>query len=291
MEVENFNQLFEKRITPADIVADKQLTHNKLMKDVQSLRNFKAVENEDKRCGNPFLYHFQVVNLMKCRPYRKKTLVEILDDKDEYRKLERQVQQRGRTGTLAIRFFEAWRVNQAVVFFKPSTAKFVYKYFQATHVLDFTAGWGGRMLGANSLNISYTGIDTNVSMKEAYDGMMTTLNDPKMKMIWSDCLSVNLEEIDYDLVLTSPPYVNKSKKMVEVYENQNFYEDFYEMFLIPMIKKCLLHIKRNGKVCININKEMYEEVSKRFRPCNEQLSLLQSKRNGKDKEEKIFVWY
>ena len=289
--MENFNQLFENRITIADIVAEKGLTDQKMNKDLQNLRKYKATENENKQCGNPFLYHFQVINLMKCRPYRKKTLVEILEDKDEYQKLERQVEQRKRSGKLAIRFFEAWRVNQAVVFFKPSTAKFVYKHFGATHVLDFTAGWGGRMLGADALGIHYTGIDTNVGMTEAYDGMMTKLNNPKLKMIWSDCLSVNLEEIDYDLVLTSPPYVNKSKKMVETYVNQNFYEDFYEMFLIPMIKKTLQHIKRNGKVCININKEMYDEVAKRFRPCNEHLSLLQQKRNGKDKDEKIFIWY
>jgi hypothetical protein len=289
--MENFNQLFENRITIADIVAEKGLTDQKMNKDLQNLRKYKATENENKQCGNPFLYHFQVINLMKCRPYRKKTLVEILEDKDEYQKLERLVEQRKRSGKLAIRFFEAWRVNQAVVFFKPSTAKFVYKHFGATHVLDFTAGWGGRMLGADALGIHYTGIDTNVGMTEAYDGMMTKLNNPKLKMIWSDCLSVNLEEIDYDLVLTSPPYVNKSKKMVETYVNQNFYEDFYEMFLIPMIKKSLQHIKRNGKVCININKEMYDEVAKRFRPCNEHLSLLQQKRNGKDKDEKIFIWY
>lgn len=91
-------------------------------------------------------------------------------------------------------------------------------------------------------------------------------------------------------MLTSPPYVSK-KKLVEIYEHQQEHNDFYDDFLVPLIQKCLTHIKRNGKVCFNMNKEMYDIVATKFRACNETYDLLQQKRLGKNKEEKIYIWY
>ena len=280
------------RITFADVVNDKKLTPLELEKDLKTLRAYKAVENKSKFCGNGILYHFQMENLLKTRVVgKKKTLPEILDDEVEYKKLERNVEKLGRTGTLANRFFEAFRFNQSVVFFKPSTAKFIYTHFGATHVLDPTAGWGGRMLGASTAGIAYTGIDTNVSLQDAYEGIMNLLQDNKMRMIWGDALNVDFEKIDYDFVLTSPPYMSK-KSVVEIYEHQDHWNEdtFYDAFLVPLLRKCLNHIKRKGKVCFNMNREMYETVARNFRPCDLEFDLLQQKRLGKNKEEKIFIW-
>jgi tRNA1(Val) A37 N6-methylase TrmN6 len=280
------------RITFTDVVNDKKLTPIELEKDLKTLHAYKAVENENKFCGNRILYHFQMENLLRTRVMgKKKTLPEVLEDEAEYKKLEQNVEKLGRTGTMANRFFEAFRFNQAVVFFKPSTAKFIYRHFGATHVLDPTAGWGGRMLGASTAGIAYTGIDTNTSLQGAYEGIMNLLQDNKMRMIWGDALGVNFERIDYDFVLTSPPYFSK-KAVVEVYEHQHDWneEAFYDGFLVPLIRKCLTHIKRQGKVCFNMNKEMYDTVAKKFRPCDVEYNLLQQKRLGKNKEEKIYIW-
>jgi hypothetical protein len=210
-------------------------------------------------------------------------------DDEKYAKLYEKAIKLQRTGTLANRIFEAERFNSAVVFFKPSTAKWLYKKFGATKVLDFTAGWGGRMLGAYALNIAYTGIDTNINMREAYDAMITELGKPNLKMIWKSCLDVDFADIDYDFVLTSPPYIN-----LEVYENMTTFQSnnaFYKDFLIPMINKSLAHIKNNGRVCINISPGMYKElINSGFRKCDEEYDLLQQKRLGKDKMDKIYVW-
>lgn len=279
-------------ITIQDIIQSKTLTQEELSKDIASLRSWKPTNEKQSFAGNKMLYHFQMANLLNTKVEGKKlTLPEILQDPIEYAKLERQVEKLQRTGTLPTRFFEAFRFNQAVVFFKPSSAKWLYRHYGATHVLDPTAGWGGRMLGANALNISYTGIDTNTSLQEAYRGMLHVLNDPKMRMIWEDTLAVDYEAIDYDFVLTSTPYVNKKGKMVEVYEHQVIPKDFYEGFLIPLIKKCLKHIKRNGKVAFNMSPLMYEEVERRFRPANETQEFLQQKKMAKKKEDKIYVWW
>jgi hypothetical protein len=280
------------KITLHDIISDKLLTQDELVKDIANLKKFKPTGEKQSFAGNKVLYHFQMENLLRTRVVGKKmTLPEVLLDDEAYEKLAINVAKLKRTGTMANRFFEAHRFNQAVVMFKPATAKWVYAKFNATHVLDPTAGWGGRMLGANALGIHYTGIDTNTNLQPAYHGIMELIQDPKMRMIWEDTLAVDYEAIDYDFVLTSTPYVNKAGKMVEVYEHQVILDDFYGKFLVPLIQKCLRHIKRNGRVCFNMNSIMHDEVAKLFRPADEQHDMLQQKRLAKDKGEQLYVWH
>lgn len=277
-----------ERLTFQDVVADKKMDAVELNKDIANLMKFKADENERKFCGNGFLYHFQMENLCKTR-VKKLSLYEIMNNDAEYEKLYNKTVKLNRTGNLANRLFEAERFNGAVVFFKPSTAKFLYKKYGATKVLDPTAGWGGRMLGAHSLGIEYTGIDTNVNLKPAYDGMIDYLKNDNLKMIWKSCLDVDFSTLDYDFVLTSPPYIN-----LELYENMTPFQSdkaFYETFLIPLINKCLTHIKVGGNVCFNISPKMYDDLLKHgFRKCDEEYDLLQQKRLGKDKQDKIYIW-
>jgi hypothetical protein len=278
-----------ERLTFQQIVSDKHLTTTEIDKDLASLVKWDANENARKFCGNPTLYHYQMENLCKTKVKKEGSLFDIMNDDDKYKKLYEKANKLQRTGTLANRLFEAERFNGAVVFFKPSTAKWLYTKFHATKVLDPTAGWGGRMLGAYAKNISYTGIDTNVSMKPAYDAMIQKLGKNNLQMIWKSCLDVDFSVLDYDFVLTSPPYIN-----LEVYEHMNPFESnkaFYEKFLIPLLTKCLQHIKNRGRVCFNISPKMYEDLCKfGFRKCDEEYDLLQQKRLGKDKQDKIYCW-
>jgi hypothetical protein len=277
-----------ERLTFQQVVDDKKITSDERKKDLENLKKFKADANERKFCGNNYLYHYQMANLCKTK-VKKYSLYEIMNDDAEYKKLYEKAIKLNRTGNLANRLFEAERFNGAVVFFKPSTAKFLYKKYGATKVLDPTAGWGGRMLGAWALGINYTGIDTNTNLKPAYDGMIQELGHDNLNMIWNSCLDVDFSQIDYDFVLTSPPYIN-----LEVYENMTPFESnklFYEKFLIPLVSKCLEHIKNNGSVCFNISPKMYEDLLKHgFRKCDEEYDLLQQKRLGKDKQDKIYIW-
>ena len=171
------------------------------------------------------------------------------------------------------------------------TAKFIYKYYDAKSVLDFTAGWGGRLLGAYSLDIKYTGIDTNTNLKDDYNNMLLRLNDDKLKMIWDNCLNVDLSLIDYDLVLTSPPYIN-----LEKYEHMPLFDSddvFYNEFLIIMLNRCLKHINNNGWVCINISMGMYNKLTNKYgyRECDEKHILPNAKNKQNLKKcEYIYCW-
>ena len=60
--------------------------------------------------------------------------------------------------------------------FKPISAMEIYNRFKPTTVLDFTMGWGGRLVGACALDVpNYIGIDSNMTLKEPYQKMTKLL--------------------------------------------------------------------------------------------------------------------
>jgi hypothetical protein len=300
-------------VTISDIESHKNITTKQLSKDLENLNKFEANSNENNFAGNPFLYHFQFKNLLKCRRQDGKTIYDIAADPDAWAKLIENTKQRNRGGrTAAGNVFECFRINLgSVVMFKATTAKYLYKKYRAKSVLDPTAGWGGRMLGAWSLGINYTGCDTNVEMTQAYNDMIEFLdaetgfnnelfevkNNSKLNMIWDSCLNVDFSKLDYDFVLTSPPYVN-----LELYEHMTPWETdqaFYELFFIPLWQKCVDNIKKGGHVCFNISPKMYADALKfGLTPCDEEEDLLQQMgqksddlKKGKKKQDKIYIWH
>jgi len=293
-------------VTIGDIETHKQITTKELIRDLNNLKKFDASINANCFYGNPFLYHFQFKNLLKCRRKDGKTIYDIANDTTEWNKLIENTKKRNRGGrTAAGNVFECFRINLgSIVMFKSTTAKYLYKKYNATSVLDPTAGWGGRMLGAWALGIDYTGIDTNIEMINAYDDMMTFLNEQNefgnklfkekhgnLKMIWQSCLDVDFSKIDYDFVLTSPPYVN-----LEIYEHMKEWssdENFYKGFLIPLWEKCMESIKPNGHVCLNISPKMYDDALKfGLTICDSEENLLQQlgQQKNKKKQDKIYIW-
>jgi hypothetical protein len=299
-------------VTINDIVNHKLITDQALLLDLDNLNKFAGTENSNNFYGNPFLYHFQFANLLHCTRERngrpRDTIYDMWADPAKKAFLIEQTRKRNRGGKVpANNIFECYRINTgSIVMFKSVTAKYIYKKYGATKVLDPTAGWGGRMLGAWSLGIDYVGIDTNDEMKPAYDGMMDFLmnktnsfgndlftvdNKSKLSMIWDSCLAVDYSKIDYDFVLTSPPYSN-----MELYRKMTPWATdkiFYETFLIPMYEKCIKDIKPGGHVCFNISPKMYDDsVKLGLPPCDLEEDLLQQlgQKMGKKKQDKIYIW-
>ena len=137
-------------VTIDDIVNHKLISDEELNKDLANINKYDAIENENNFAGNPFLYHYQLKNLLKCRRQDGKTIYDIYNDKEAWDKLIEQTKLRNRGGrTAAGNVFECFRINLgSVVMFKATTAKYLYKKYKVKSVLDPTAGWGGRMLGA-----------------------------------------------------------------------------------------------------------------------------------------------
>jgi len=300
MELKAVNKHIED-VTIEQIEQHKIISEQELNKDLENLYGFDASENRNNFFGNPFLYHYQFKNLIKCHREGGDTIYDIYNSKEKWDKLIESARKRNRGGrTAAGNVYECFRINLgSVVMFKSTTAKYLYQKYNATSVLDPTAGWGGRMLGAWALGIDYTGIDTNTNMKPAYDSMIKVLDNktpaifeqPKLEMIWQSALDVDFSKLDYDFVLTSPPYVN-----LEIYEHMEPWESdekFYTEFFIPLWQKCIDNIKQGGTICFNISPKMYDDaVSFGLPECDDEEDLKQQlgQQTGKKKQDKIYIW-
>lgn len=300
------NQNLES-VTYEDILNHKTISVSERQRDLDNLRRFDASENRNAFYGNSFLYHYQFENLVNCARERGSTLKEIWDDPEQRAKLLDSTRKRNRGGrTAAGNIYECYRANTgSVVMFKATTAKYVYTKYRAQRVLDPTAGWGGRMLGAWALDIDYVGMDTNTDLQPAYDKMIQFLRDQNrlpgllfeapqsdLQMLWGNCLDQDFASVDYDLVLTSPPYVN-----LELYPHMTPWksnEEFYQEFFLPLWSKCRKHIRKGGTICFNISPRMYDHALAQGLPlCDDSEDLLQQlgQQKTRKRQDKIYVWH
>lgn len=284
--------------TYQDIIDCKKISLDKRLKDFENLVKFKADTNPKKFCGNKILYHYQMENLLMCKRDKGKYLKEIMEDPELKEKLWKDTIKRNCKDNCPYPtksdIFEANRINSgAIVFFKSSTAKYLYKLFNSKSVLDFTMGWGGRLLGAMSLDINYIGIDTNTNLRNGYNAMIEDLpcDKSKINLIWDSCLNVDYSQYEYDLILTSPPYVN-----MELYENMKPFENdkvFYEEFLMPTMDKAFTHMKDGGHMCINISPKMFKALMKHgYRKPDNQIDLRQQlgQNHSIKSQDYIYIW-
>jgi 16S rRNA G966 N2-methylase RsmD len=168
----------------------------------------------------------------------------------------------------------------------------IYEKYKSERVLDFCAGWGGRLVGACALNLKkYIGIDINASLKEPYANLkkfMKETSSTEIEMIFDDALNVAYEKLEYDTAFTSPPYY-----FLEKYENNVDYvskKEMNEKFYKPLFEKTYVHLKPGGHYILNINKEIYESVClDLLGSAHEQFSLKKSKRQN-DYTEYVYVW-
>ena len=182
----------------------------------------------------------------------------------------------------------------AVSIFKPLIAMDVYCRYQPKCVLDFTMGWGGRLVGACALNIpKYIGVDYNKNLKVPYGKLSKFLKKQNtttdIELYFQDALSIDYSKFDYDLVLTSPPYYN-----IETYggNKQKSKDEWDTNFYIPIFQKTYQHLARGGHYCINIPVEVYENVAlKVLGKPHEKIPLPKSKRFSTESyHEYIYVW-
>jgi hypothetical protein len=106
---------------------------------------------------------------------------------------------------------------------------------------------------------------------------------------FKNALDVDYSKIDYDLVLTSPPYYD-----TEQYEGQpTMDKDTWDSdFYTPLFERTWKHLKRGGHYCLNIPAEIYERVAKKvLGPADELLPMPKGPRTKEERyKEYIYVW-
>ena len=182
----------------------------------------------------------------------------------------------------------------SITIFRPLQAMEIYCRFKPTSILDFTMGWGGRLVGACALGInSYMGIDNNMQLKKPYENMvkmLAPLSQTKVDLYFEDAVHFDYSKLKYDMVLTSPPYYN-----TEIYGNTNpmdrevWNTTFYE----PLFKKTYQYLQKGGIYCLNLSREIYETAAKKvLGACKIKIPMKKFKRTtGTQKEEYIYVWH
>ena len=148
--------------------------------------------------------------------------------------------------------------------FRPLVAMEYYCKYSPKCLLDMTAGWGGRLVGACALNVpKYIGIDNNPALKDPYRKMVEFLaphTKTKMDIRIENALTVDYSTLTYDMVFTSPPYYNietYGHKTSFVYDTKAKWDsDFY----IPLFTATHKHLAKGGHYCLNISAEIFERV-------------------------------
>lgn len=142
--------------------------------------------------------------------------------------------------------------------FKPSLIVGFIKMFKAKSILDISAGWGDRLIGSLSQNVSYTGVDP-ADLHQYYDEMINFFDHKSkttlIKAKFEDPFEKDYEISEVDMVFSSPPFYDLEKyhsiDTSQSYMNRSL-DDWYNEFLMVSIKKAWFYIKNKGHMVLYI---------------------------------------
>ena len=148
--------------------------------------------------------------------------------------------------------------------FRPSAAKIIYDMYKPEVVLDFSMGWGDRLLGAHASHFvkKYVGIDPNVNLFDGYNKQIAYYDNiwGKLKDFELHCGRAEDEKIvlkdKFDMIFTSPPYFDKEKYDQSEQQSYKMYKGFdswMKDFLFKSIEVRSQNLKSGGLLIINIS--------------------------------------
>lgn len=243
-----------RKYTKKELILEYEKLKNKLKEQKITTSNMK-LSKFGLKCSNYFFQYERMktpsqdkISCYKFWKNNKKKIVKYLENDKQHT-----------NDLFAVIVF----LNHAPSQFNPFIAGQIYKHFNAKKVLDPYAGWGDRCLAAMAMDIDYIGIDSNERLKTAYDKMINYYpTKSNIEIIYDKSENVNIDKLDFDFVLTSPPYWNKDNKILEKYNNCELdYNIFLKNSLIPFILNCKKKDK-NMWICLNIPKNMYDDIKK-----------------------------
>jgi len=147
--------------------------------------------------------------------------------------------------------------------FRPSAAKIIYDLYQPETVLDFSMGWGDRILGAHASEYvrKYVGFDPNHDLYKGYAEQIQhyqKIGTPMKFQLYpwgAEEREIQLQD-EFDLVFTSPPYFDKEKynqSELQSYKKYKEFNDWMENFLFRAIRLRTENLKSGGNLVINIS--------------------------------------
>jgi hypothetical protein len=204
--------------------------------------------------------------------------------------------------------------------FKPQNARSTVEHLCQVmwgNVYDYSAGYGGRLLGISSsrMGYKYTGIDPNTETFGNLQYLSALINEAYGRTAELHCdVSENFQPQDVDLAFSSPPYFNLEKYCNEPSQCMvrcTTLDEWFELYVVPTMKNIHHGLNSDGIFATNIadyksngNKEYlvvdrwietaeqlgfrYQKVIKMM--LNTRPGVGNNKKQGREKWEGIYVF-
>lgn len=157
-----------------------------------------------------------------------------------------------------LRIYAGGRVSN----FRPAAARAIIdRYSKAGEtVLDFSAGFGGRLLGCLTLDRQYLGIEPASAQVAGLQGMLSTLHryttaSAKLVCGCAEVVMRHLEPRSVDLIFSSPPYFNVerySSEATQSYRRYPTYLAWRDEFLRPILAASSRTLRHGGHLVLNV---------------------------------------
>lgn len=105
-----------------------------------------------------------------------------------------------------------YKLTKECTQFKPTLVVSIISFFKARRMLDFSAGWGDRLVGAIAANIDfYFAADPNADLRAGHDAIKAAFCSPdkrgNFQIAYEPFEKAQLPRgITFDLIFTSPPF-------------------------------------------------------------------------------------
>lgn len=162
------------------------------------------------------------------------------------------------------RMLQTYSRTARVSNFRPTAAKAIYSHFSGDgdRVLDFSSGYGGRLLGCLTLPRNYVGVDPCTAQVRGMCRMLSRLEEltyPKGRAtIHQACAEDLLPELpanSFSLVFSSPPYFETERYSTEhtqSYLRYPIYERWLNGFLEPVLRESYRVLENGGYCVLNV---------------------------------------
>ena len=232
-----------------EILNDKGKSYNKIINQFFEEEIYKATTRRTKnKSPNDVLYDNEILD----------KIFQFIETKPNFYTGKDDV------ANLKTFFRNAGKYAIKVANFSPNVARKIYEKYcpkQNANILDYSCGFGSRMLGCltSKYNYTYYGIDPNTSLYKQLNKFGEFINNEKecnYKLFCQGSENIINELINkIDLAFSSPPYFN-----LEIYtkeETQSIskfpqYDDWLEYYVRPTIKNIYKYLKNDGLFIVNV---------------------------------------
>ncbi len=149
--------------------------------------------------------------------------------------------------------------------FRPTVARAIIDRYssEGATVLDFSAGYGGRLLASLTMNRQYVGIEPAIKQVNGLTRMLASLRNAKHPRALANVLHGCAEETlrllppgMADLVFSSPPYHDwerYSDEASQSYKRYGQYEGWLTGFLVPVLWEGKRVLAPGGRLVLNVS--------------------------------------